>query len=86
MGQPMEGETLQQWRCLKLKVVLKKDALNRWPTRKAILHPQLITYNQDVIIQIDISQKKKPSYTNPVERPKYNHISESQQKSHNWHL
>jgi len=25
----MEGETLQQWRCLKLKVVLKKDALNR---------------------------------------------------------
>lgn len=47
MGQPMEGEILQQWRCLKLKVVLKKDALNRWPTRKAILHPQLITYNQD---------------------------------------
>lgn len=33
--------------------------------RKAILHPQLITCNQDVIIQIDISQKKKPSYTNP---------------------
>ena len=77
MGRPMEGGTLQQLQCLKLKVVLKKDALNRWPTRKAILHPQLITYNQDVIIQIDISQKKKPSYTNPVERPKYNHISES---------
>ena len=29
MGQPMEGETLQQWQCLKLKLVLKKDALNR---------------------------------------------------------
>jgi len=29
MGRPMEDETLQQWRCLKLKVVLKKDALNR---------------------------------------------------------
>ena len=26
MGQPMEGETLQQWQCLKLRVVLKKDA------------------------------------------------------------
>ena len=77
MGLPMADGALQQRQCLKLRVVLKKDALNRWPTRKAILHPQLITYNQDVIIQIDISQKKKPSYTNPVERPKYNHISES---------
>jgi len=82
MGQPMEGETLQQWQCLKLRVVLKKDALNRWPTRKAILHPQLITYNQDVIIQIDISQKKKPSYPNPVGRPKCTRVSKSQQKSH----
>lgn len=61
---------------------LEKDALNRWPTRKAILHPQLITYNQDVIIQIDISQKKKPSYPNPVGRPKCTRVSKSQQKSH----
>lgn len=29
MGQPMEGGTLQQWQRLKLKLVLKKDALNR---------------------------------------------------------
>ena len=76
----MEGETLQQWRCLKLKVVLKKDALNRWPTRKAILHPQLITYNQDVIIQIDISQKKKPSYTNLDERSKNRKIRWNKKK------
>ena len=26
MGRPMEGGTLQQLQCLKLKVVLKKDA------------------------------------------------------------
>lgn len=29
MGRPMEGGTLQQWQRLKLKLVLKKDALNR---------------------------------------------------------